>query len=716
MYLFLFPARSGVLELTHVILLSGLYGAGMTYLAHSYTIEVFTGESDSSGQLVSLVLLLIVVLFSSYSLFSKPIIESTPYLQSDNFSLFSHHYQRIYYSLILCLVAVILEAREVAFEMSMFPYYLNLIFLLLQMLGILSNPFVLLVWAMEQIDVHVYGATYRASDSRILFSFLVNTCAIALCVYLYQAIDFEDYILLVVAILAFCSSNNLFFSLGIIKPFQVSQEKSEFQRKFTEVVLEKSKPFKAVAQGSSSSSLTFTFLRVFIRVVLMLLLTAGAAYLLGSSLLFDPTEGLVYAFIGAAALIALVLAGLSILYRVSFCRCLGCCSLKGAPNFYLTFALKYLMMACMIVGASHCFNIYIASLGTLSEVSEYLFPILFLYRAFNRVFHSPMISSLELTEFLIFQILNDFDPAYSNLMYLFLCSFVTQRVVLFIKKVDFVMVSLVTAFKNKKQRFKRQCLCFTLQFTLLLPFFLLVLAFTTLFDTPTVPYLGFAYFIIGYPRPKRGWSDITPVAANPNDSRSDGHLYQAMLPQLTKSIKEMANRDLFSFLMGEYYLLKNEKMIILVQVLEYGNNYLAYTMKGTELQETTVCHAEENENINQISEAIFKNKANPLNYAFSLTPVKQVSFAIYDDSKVQLTGIIDNPEFASLLKKAYLRILMLKMSELIKETPGLKFYKIMKGPLSKMEADRIAPFFEQAFFTYLNLASINFQTVKERIP
>jgi len=39
-------------------------------------------------------------------------------------------------------------------------------------------------------------------------------------------------------------------------------------------------------------------------------------------------------------------------------------------------------------------------------------------------------------------------------------------------------------------------------------------------------------------------------------------------------------------------------MIALIQILERGNNYLAYTLKGTELQETTVCHAEENENIN----------------------------------------------------------------------------------------------------------------------
>jgi hypothetical protein len=55
--------------------------------------------------------------------------------------------------------------------------------------------------------------------------------------------------------------------------------------------------------------------------------------------------------------------------------------------------------------------------------------------------------------------------------------------------------------------------------------------------------------------------------------------------------------------------MKNEKMIILLQVLERGNNYVMVTVKGTELQETTVCHAEENERINEITEEIFDGKA-----------------------------------------------------------------------------------------------------------
>lgn len=98
----------------------------------------------------------------------------------------------------------------------------------------------------------------------------------------------------------------------------------------------------------------------------------------------------------------------------------------------------------------------------------------------------------------------------------------------------YVLISLTTAYKNTKQRFASQTLCFLLQFTILLPFLLFVIAVSTILNTATIPYMGFAYFIIGYPKPQRGWSAISSVHANPNEARSDGHLYQAMMQQMQK--------------------------------------------------------------------------------------------------------------------------------------------------------------------------------------
>jgi hypothetical protein len=115
-----------------------------------------------------------------------------------------------------------------------------------------------------------------------------------------------------------------------------------------------------------------------------------------------------------------------------------------------------------------------------------------------------------------------FMPTFEILIVIHL---ILHRLMLLFNKSVYVLVSLTTAYKNTKQRFASQTLCFLLQFTILLPFFLLVLLFTTVFNTPTIPFMGFAYFIIGYPKPQRGWSAITPVYANPNESRSDGQLY-----------------------------------------------------------------------------------------------------------------------------------------------------------------------------------------------
>jgi hypothetical protein len=72
--------------------------------------------------------------------------------------------------------------------------------------------------------------------------------------------------------------------------------------------------------------------------------------------------------------------------------------------------------------------------------------------------------------------------------------------------------------------------------------------------------------------------------------------------------------------------MKNEKMIILIQVLERGNDYLVYTLMGAELQETTVCHAEENNHINEVTETIFDQNKTCCwpNFQFSLTPIKQL--------------------------------------------------------------------------------------------
>ena len=44
------------------------------------------------------------------------------------------------------------------------------------------------------------------------------------------------------------------------------------------------------------------------------------------------------------------------------------------------------------------------------------------------------------------------------------------------------------------------------------------------------------------------------------------------------------------------------------------------------------------------------------NFTFSLAPIKQIQFSLYDDIKFSLTGTVDNPMFAEMVKTYFMRI------------------------------------------------------------
>lgn len=126
-------------------------------------------------------------------------------------------------------------------------------------------------------------------------------------------------------------------------------------------------------------------------------------------------------------------------------------------------------------------------LVTIGEVLE----MTFIFRMFARAFHDPFGASIESLALL----------KYDQAWHLCLFAFILHRARVLFNKTVYIFVSVVTAIKNKKQRFSNQCLCFALQFTLGLPITLFVLLVSTLLDTALIPFLGFAFFTIGYPKP-----------------------------------------------------------------------------------------------------------------------------------------------------------------------------------------------------------------------
>lgn len=156
-YLFLFPSRSSLTEVIWVVFLTGIYGSLMTYFIHEQTFVNLNRDSGmNKSNSTYYVITIITIVLSSYSLFSKPIPESTPYLTNDNFSILSYHYQRVGYSIIiagsLCIAEFSSNKNANLLRMGGYvaiAYWANLCFLVMQMIGMLSNPAVTLLWLLE---------------------------------------------------------------------------------------------------------------------------------------------------------------------------------------------------------------------------------------------------------------------------------------------------------------------------------------------------------------------------------------------------------------------------------------------------------------------------------------------------------------------------------------------------------------------------------------
>ena len=89
---------------------------------------------------------------------------------------------------------------------------------------------------------------------------------------------------------------------------------------------------------------------------------------------------------------------------------------------------------------------------------------------------------------------------------------------------------------------------------------------------------------------------------------------------------------------------------------------------------------------------MFENNNHNPNFTFSLAPIKQLNFSIYDDIKYSLSGTVESPEFATLVKTYFMRVFALKLKQLVDEG-GKNIPKIMSGSLSPEER-KIAKQFE----------------------
>ena len=115
------------------------------------------------------------------------------------------------------------------------------------MVGLLSNPFVTTAWALEQLDVHVLGSTPRASDLRILLSFICNLGAVIACNAPKMHENPSGAIIHITG-LSYVFSHNIFKCLGLKKPFTAASESQLTQIAYSNIVFSnvKSKPNSSI--------------------------------------------------------------------------------------------------------------------------------------------------------------------------------------------------------------------------------------------------------------------------------------------------------------------------------------------------------------------------------------------------------------------------------------------------------------------------------------
>ena len=104
------------------------------------------------------------------------------------------------------------------------------------------------------------------------------------------------------------------------------------------------------------------------------------------------------------------------------------------------------------------------------------------------------------------------------------------------------------------------------------------------------------------------------------------------------------------------FLLRFEDKIFWIKILEKGNGFLSYNLKGLELQETS-CHSLEATRIDDIFEATFEKKTKLNNFGFhTLTPLTQLSVKMYSDTRNNLTSILTSQDTLADIAQVFVKV------------------------------------------------------------
>ena len=90
-------------------------------------------------------------------------------------------------------------------------------------------------------------------------------------------------------------------------------------------------------------------------------------------------------------------------------------------------------------------------------------------------------------------------------------------------------------------------------------------------------------------------------------------------------------------------------------------------------------------------------------YLFSLMPIRQLKFKLYEDIKYPISATINNPELIDLVKAYFMRILSYKLRGYFSQTKQVQLPKIMVNQMTEGQDQRASKYIPDEFIKYLGL-------------
>ncbi|EAR99357.2 carrier protein (macronuclear) [Tetrahymena thermophila SB210] len=584
-------------------------------------LSFFASNFISKAGIAVQILTLITSLTSFYSLVSASPSEFSQ-ISNNNIDLgrYSTAHMRSQYFLLLLIINFCLDTKSNNIVFSILIPLLPLLWAL----GCLSSLYVSFIYGVEKLNQYILGnSETTSSDLRLTISTAIQLIVILIISVIVANSYSKQHLLdrvklstLLSSILGFILSWNYLFKLGIASSTK-SKESALYIWTFKVILLASSIIFPLVFSQTDDGK-TICLISLIAFVINIISQYSQNAYI------FERFTGITDKFNRLLCLVQ----------QIIFTAAISQVSLSAAQTFseydFTQFDKNYIFIQVVLI-----------------------------YRLFHQIYTNPLMTGLMLSEIYIYSVARNEKPSliliYSPLLYIG-----NYAISNFLKRILIWLYSIIKMNSSKKQRIQRLGLFNILSFTIFLPLNLISICVTSILDIPFLPFLGLPLYFIGFPRPKRFWPEVKQVIKNSGESL----LYQKFLKNFQPSFSQILRKR--NIQVGEFFLIRIEKYLATIQILENGQNYVVVQLRGLESQEMTSCHSIEANQIDRIIEETYVKKMCFFkDYLGSIKPVQQFKVKAYEENQLQFTGIITDSGFVQGFKDILLKMLVYFANQVI---------------------------------------------------